>query len=642
MKRWIANLRMWQKFALVGALAVGMVAGPTVLTLREHLDSMSAARQEAAGMAPAGDVIKLLQRTQQHRGLSAAALAGNEKARESRKGKQVEVDELLRAASTSVATLKNAGLDALAADIQREWQDLSAAMAGGSLPGPDSFKRHTALINRQLALLEGITDVSTLALDREAGSSYLIDTVLGDLPQLTEALGQMRARGAALLARGEATPEERATLGALVESARGLARSTRAGMNKSLQADAAIRQAIESPLAGASAAVDDGLKMAEEQVLRADKPGMASSDFFASMTRVIDSQFDLGSQAFKLLDGVLAERAAKAQQELWLVMSSIVLLGGTAAWIIVVVTRTTTQSVAQALSAAQALAAGDLTHPMHSNSRDEMGELVQALGESMEKLAQVVGVIKTTTESVSTAAVQISQGNHDLSQRTEEQSSQLQNTASSMEEITATVRQNCDTAQQATQLASTASQVAEQGGEVVERVVSNMQDISTSSQRIGDIIGVIDGIAFQTNILALNAAVEAARAGEHGRGFAVVASEVRSLAQRSAEAAKEIKVLIGQSVEKVEAGSRLVGDAGRTMNDIVSQVKRVSELIEEISRASLQQSSGIGQISDAVSQLDTVTQQNAALVEESAAAAESLSQQATQLAETVASFKTTA
>jgi len=640
MKRWIANLRMWQKFALVGALAFGMVAGPTVLMVKDHLEGMATARREAAGMAPAGEVIRLLQRSQQHRGLSAAALAGNDKARESRKGKQAEVDEVLRTANASIAPLRNAGLDAQLADIQREWTELSSAVAAGSLPAADSFRRHTALIARELALLEGITDVSTLALDREAGSSYLISAVLGELPKLTETLGQMRARGASVLAKGEATPDERATVATLVESTRGLARSTRARMDRSLEADPVIRQALQASLAAASTAVDDGLKLAEEQVLRADKPTMASSDFFASMTRVIDAQFELTIRAFKSLDGILAERAAQAQRELWLAMATIVLLGGAATWIVVMVTRTSTQSVAQALDAARALAAGDLTHPMHAQSRDEMGELVSALGESMQKLAQVVCVIKTTTESVSTAAVQISQGNHDLSQRTEEQSSQLQNTASSMEEITATVHQNCDSAQQATALASTASRVAAQGGEVVSRVVSNMQDISASSQRIGDIIGVIDGIAFQTNILALNAAVEAARAGEHGRGFAVVASEVRSLAQRSAEAAKEIKALIGQSVEKVEAGSRLVGDAGRTMNDIVSQVKHVSRLIEEISRASMQQSSGIGQISDAVAQLDTVTQQNAALVEESAAAAESLSQQAAQLAETVASFKT--
>ncbi|RQP26223.1 methyl-accepting chemotaxis protein [Piscinibacter terrae] len=642
MKRWIANLRMWQKFALVGALAAGMVAGPTAMTVKGHLEDMEAARHEAAGMGPAGDVIRLLQRTQQHRGLSAAALAGNDKARDSRKGKQGEVDEVLRAAQASIAAFRNTGLDAQLADIQREWQELSSAVAGGSLPAPDSFKRHTALIARELGLLEGITDVSTLALDREAGSSYLIDAVLGELPKLTETLGQTRARGAAVLAKGEATADERATLVALVESTRSLARSTRARMDRSLEADPVLREALEATLASASAAVDEGLKLTDEQVLRADKPTMASSDFFAAMTRVIDTQFELSAQAFRSLDGVLAERSARAQHELWLLTASIAVLGGAATWIVVMVTRTSMQSVTQALNAARALAAGDLTHPMRADSRDEMGELVHALGESMEKLAQVVGVIKTTTESVSTAAVQISQGNHDLSQRTEEQSSQLQNTASSMEEITATVRQNCDTAQQATTLASTASQVAVQGGEVVSRVVSNMQDISASSQRIGDIIGVIDGIAFQTNILALNAAVEAARAGEHGRGFAVVASEVRSLAQRSAEAAKEIKALIGQSVEKVEAGSRLVGDAGRTMSDIVTQVKRVSELIEEISAASGQQSAGINQISGAVSQLDAVTQQNAALVEESAAAAESLSQQAAHLAQTVAMFKTEA
>jgi methyl-accepting chemotaxis protein len=642
MKSWIANLRMWQKFALMGALTLCMVSGPTVLMVKEHLSLMHAARDEASGMVPAGDVLKLIQRTQQHRGLSAGALAGNEKARELRGAKQAETDEALRKALASVAVYRKPKMDKLAGEIQKEWQSMSSGIASGSVAVPESYQRHTALVAQELRLLEGVTDASTLALDPEAGTYYLITAVLGDLPKLSEKLGQLRARGAPMLAKGEASPEERAAIVTIADAVRSYAQSTRGSFEKALEADASLVAALDKPLAAAAAAVDEGLKLGEEQIVRAEKLSMPAHEYIAGTTRVIDAQFELTTQAFKVLDAILTERAASKQRELWLAVGIIALFGSLATWLIVAVTRTTTRSVDQALKAAQALAAGDLTHVMTSPSRDEMGQLVKALGVSMDNLARVVGVIKSSTESVSTAAVQISQGNHDLSQRTEEQSSQLQNTAASMEEITATVRQNCDTAQQATQLASTASQVAEQGGEVVERVVSNMQDISTSSQRIGDIIGVIDGIAFQTNILALNAAVEAARAGEHGRGFAVVASEVRSLAQRSAEAAKEIKVLIGQSVEKVEAGSRLVGDAGRTMNDIVSQVKRVSELIGEISRASLQQSSGIGQISDAVSQLDTVTQQNAALVEESAAAAESLSQQATQLAETVASFKTTA
>ncbi|MBL0727693.1 methyl-accepting chemotaxis protein [Piscinibacter sp. HJYY11] len=285
---------------------------------------------------------------------------------------------------------------------------------------------------------------------------------------------------------------------------------------------------------------------------------------------------------------------------------------------------------------ARRVAVGDLAHTAHAAP---VGSVMASLGEMQANLAKVVSQVRNASDSIATGSAQIATGNADLSQRTEAQASNLQQTAASMEEMNATVKNNADTARQANQLASSASTAAERGGEVVGQVVSTMHEISNSSKKIADIIGVIDGIAFQTNILALNAAVEAARAGEQGRGFAVVAGEVRSLAQRSAEAAREIKSLIGASVERVEAGSRLVGEAGSTMNDIVSQVKRVSDLIGEISSATTEQTSGIGQVSDAVTQLDQMTQQNAALVEESAAAAESLRQQAGSLSQVVATFR---
>jgi methyl-accepting chemotaxis protein len=303
------------------------------------------------------------------------------------------------------------------------------------------------------------------------------------------------------------------------------------------------------------------------------------------------------------------------------------------------ITRSVVDPIRQAVAAAETVSAGDLRLHLATDRKDEAGQLLNALQRMNDALVGIVGAVRGNADSVATASGQIAQGNADLSQRTEQQASNLQETAASMEELSATVRHNTDTAQQAAQLAGSAAKVAESGGHVMGQVVSTMEEITASSKKIADIIGVIDGIAFQTNILALNAAVEAARAGEQGRGFAVVASEVRGLAQRSAQAAREIKGLIGASVERVEAGNTLVGEAGRTMDEVVGQVRRVADLISEISAASTEQSKGIGQIGDAVSQLDQVTQQNAALVEESAAAAESLRLQAGQLAETVAAFK---
>ncbi|MGJ7519363.1 methyl-accepting chemotaxis protein [Variovorax sp. LT1P1] len=288
---------------------------------------------------------------------------------------------------------------------------------------------------------------------------------------------------------------------------------------------------------------------------------------------------------------------------------------------------------------AERVSAGDLTVPVVNEVRDEFAPLIAALAAMQGNLVRIVGDVRTGTDTMLTASREIASGNQDLSSRTEQQASALEQTAASMEELTSTVKQNADNARQANQLAVAASDVAVQGGEVVGRVVDTMNSIDASSKKVVDIIGVIDGIAFQTNILALNAAVEAARAGEQGRGFAVVASEVRSLAQRSAAAAKEIKGLIDDSVGKVRVGTELVGDAGRIMDQVVGSVRRVTDIMGEITAASQEQSTGIEQVNQAIMQMDQVTQQNAALVEEAAAAAGSLQDQASGLVGVVAAFK---
>ncbi len=293
----------------------------------------------------------------------------------------------------------------------------------------------------------------------------------------------------------------------------------------------------------------------------------------------------------------------------------------------------------KAIAVADAVAAGDLTSHIEISSSNETGRLLQALKRMNENLVDLVGKVRTSADSISAGTQQISSGNADLSSRTEEQASSLEETASSMEELTSAVKHNTDNARQANQLAAGASEVAVKGGAVVGQVVTTMSSINDSSKKIADIIGVIDGIAFQTNILALNAAVEAARAGEQGRGFAVVATEVRTLAQRSAAAAKEIKQLISDSVHKVEDGTRLVDQAGKTMDEIVASVKRVTDVMAEIAAASQEQGSGIEQVNQAITQMDQTTQQNAALVEEAAAAAESMEEQAQNLAQAVAVFK---
>ena len=321
-----------------------------------------------------------------------------------------------------------------------------------------------------------------------------------------------------------------------------------------------------------------------------------------------------------------------------LLVFSLVALG-LGAWFAVALTRSITRPLQGAAEVADAIAHFNLTQPVPAGGGDETGKLLGSLGGMQAQLLKLIGDVRGSAESIGTASAEIATGNHDLSARTEQTASNLQEVAASMTQLTGTVRQTADSAMTANQLSSSAAETAQRGGSVMGQVVATMGEISESSRRIADIIGTIDGIAFQTNILALNAAVEAARAGEQGRGFAVVASEVRSLAQRSAEAAKEIKTLIGASVERVESGSRLVEDAGGAMTEIVASVQRVADIIGEISAASREQSDGIQQVNAAIGQLDQMTQQNAALVEESAAAAESLKEQSQRLAGAISVFR---
>jgi methyl-accepting chemotaxis protein len=385
-----------------------------------------------------------------------------------------------------------------------------------------------------------------------------------------------------------------------------------------------------TPLAAALMANDgNGARAASYKAVSDLNPA-----FTASMERLMEAQISEAEAKHNDGNAVAAKASASVAVVSLLSVVGAIVVG----WLV-------TQSIVRSLGAqpaelaqmAQRIAEGSLVE-LPAQPAAEGSVMASMLG-MQSKLASVVQSVRQNAESVATAASQIAQGNQDLSGRTEQQASALQQTAATMEELGTTVRNNADSAKQANQLAQGASSVAAQGGEVVAKVVTTMQGISDSSRKIGDIIGVIDGIAFQTNILALNAAVEAARAGEQGRGFAVVASEVRSLAQRSSEAAKEIKSLIGRSVEQVEQGTLLVDEAGKTMGEIVGSIQRVSDIVAEITSASAEQSSGIQQVGDAVSQMDQVTQLNAALVEESAAAAESLKGQAQQLVQAVAVFK---
>jgi methyl-accepting chemotaxis protein len=404
-------------------------------------------------------------------------------------------------------------------------------------------------------------------------------------------------------------------------------------------ANPSMRQTLAAPLEAARTGATDALKLMDEQILRADKLRYPANDYFAAYTRVIDEQFKLIDIGFTLIEEALTEHVVAVRSSLVWLCISLLALAALAIWVMWIATRSTTLAVGNALRLAQAVADGDLRTRVQTTGNDEIAQLLRALSAMNTSLETVVSGVRQNAESVATASAQIAQGNQDLSGRTEQQAAALQQTAATMDELGSTVRSTADHAREANQLAQDASSVAQRGNHAVGQVVDTMKGINDSSRRIADITSTIDSIAFQTNILALNAAVEAARAGEQGRGFAVVAGEVRLLAQRAADAAREIKQLIAASVESVAKGAEQVDAAGATMTEVVAAIEQVRSIVAEISSASTEQSTGVHQVGEAVAQMDRTTQQNAALVEESAAAAESLRQQAGQLLQGVSAFK---
>ena len=498
-----------------------------------------------------------------------------------------------------------------------------------------------AIVLALLALVGGAGLVGLLrlqALSTEFMTSSFADT--STLAALRTAMGEMRVAEKEMIVNYE-KPDEVTRFSAQWNAARERALA-QIKLLKGGSADAgtAIAARMETEIAAYATAMAPVIKQLESSGY--DSATVANKVMGrAKEAALAADKSSLELQKFLVDEGARAETSRQAMTQQTIALFALAV--GVAIVIVVPATFVNMQSICKPMRQAQALATsiarGDLTNAIELSGRDESTQLMLALSDMQGSLRQLVGQVRHSTDSISTASSEIATGNQDLSQRTEQTASNLQQAASSMEQLTGTVKQSADSARQANQLAASAADVAARGGTVVSQVVSTMDEINASSKKISDIIGVIDGIAFQTNILALNAAVEAARAGEQGRGFAVVASEVRSLAQRSAQAAKEIKGLIGASVDRVEAGSRLVADAGKTMQEIVGSVQRVSDIIGEITAASSEQSDGIGQVNSAVTELDRMTQQNSALVEESAAAAESLKDQARALAGAVSAFR---
>ncbi|WP_420476533.1 methyl-accepting chemotaxis protein [Noviherbaspirillum sp. ST9] len=633
------RLALWQKFALLGAIAATLVSLPLGMYISEARKAILASEAEVRGLGPVRSVMGVVLLVQQHRGMSAMVLSGNDAAQAQRAAKQSEVDKAISAANAAVSQVANHVIEAKWKEAKDRWAVLPAKVADRQLKAPESFAAHTALVEQMLKVSELMIDHFGLSLDPEADSYYLIEAALTQSPDLIETLGRLRARGSGILTAKTASLEDRASIVALIEKANGRITEVRSAVDKAAAYNPAVNARLAGALQAAMSKGDDLLRLAREEIVRPEQLTYNAPDYFNNVTAAISEQVQFQEAALKQLEEILTTRESKLARTSYALIGAILALVFIGWLLGLKIIRSISNPLHEAIDIAERVAAGDLSTHIEVRYRNETGKLLQALKDMNTGLSKIVSDVRNGTETIATATSEIASGNLDLSSRTEHEASSLEETASTMEELTSTVRQNADNARQANQLALSASAVASKGGEMVQHVVDTMNSINDSSRKIVDIISVIDGIAFQTNILALNAAVEAARAGEQGRGFAVVASEVRSLAQRSAAAAKEIKELINNSVEKVEIGTKLVDQTGDTMNEVVTSIRRVSDIVAEIAAASREQSSGIEQVNEAIIQMDNVTQQNASLVEQEAAAAEALRELAQNLAHTVSVFR---
>ena len=642
MSNLIHRLRLSHKFGLLALLGALMLAPPMTYYLVDAEAELASTRQEVAGLQPSAALLKLIRLTQQHRGLTATVLGGKAEAEGQRAERQREVDQALGEFAALAAGIEDPKFAEGWQQVQQQWKTLSAQVAQRQLAAPASFAGHSALVELQLDLHGRIVSHYGLNLDPEPVSYHLVIATMTQLPQLAEQLGKLRGSGAGILARGQATVADRAMLGGLSESARGEMHRLLTTLERALEHDPALRERMAGPIEQARAGVERTREMLRTDLIEAEALTLPSAEYFQATTKAIDQVFAVHGLASEALAGALQVRTARLQRTEWLVIGLSVLMVGLCGLLARSIVRTILQATDDARRMAERIAAGDLSPEPLRAGEDELGRMVQAMEAMRLSLTEVVGTVRENAVSVAAASAQIAQGNIDLSSRTEQQAAALQQTAATMDQLGSTVSHNADHAREADGLAREASRLASRGGEMVSQVVGTMGGISEASRKIGDIIGVIDSIAFQTNILALNAAVEAARAGEQGRGFAVVATEVRNLAQRSAEAAREIKALISTSVERVEQGVSLVDQTGRSVGEVVASIRRVSDIVAQISAASAEQSTGVAQVGQAVTQMDRATQQNAALVEQSAAAAGTLKSQAEQLVDAVARFRVAA
>ena len=640
MPQFIRNLRLSRKFFLLSVVAAGVLLLPLSYSVRSVEQATAHDQSELAGIAPSRGLLRVVQLTQQHRGLSTAALGGKTDLESQRSARQAETEQAVEAVDGLISQLdESPRLRAEWEQVAGEWRALAKDVAARSVTGPQSFERHTALIAHALEFHGRVMDVSGLMRDADPDVHFLNAAALEKAPALSELLGQLRAIGSQALARQEVTPDQKARMLVLGNLSQRQLREVSLNLEKALALDPAAKVRLTDRLARVQTATAAAQKLTQEQIVDAVTPTLASADYFKAMTESIDQVYGLQQQAGEVLEAKLTARMRETRQFEWLLVGTCLLLSALGMALGRTVTRSISDAVESARASAVRIAAGDLSNAPPATSSDELGELMTAMAAMQASLIRVVGSVRQNADSVATASVQIAQGNLDLSARTEQQASALEETAATMDQLNTTVSNNADSAQQANALAQSATSIAVRGGEMVGQVVEKMDGISAASRKIAEIIGVIDGIAFQTNILALNAAVEAARAGEQGRGFAVVAGEVRQLAKSTSVAAQEIKELIQDAASKVEAGTLQTDLACSSMDEALAAVRQMSTLVGGIGAGATEQLVGISQINEAVANMETLTQHNATLVQDLSRAASSVGAQAEMVSEAVRIFR---
>ena len=628
----IDNLSLTGKFVLVGVLFGLSTIFLTYSLFRASQSNISFAEQERLGAAYIVKMPELLEGVQRFRDLQRQAVAGDASAQPSRIAPEVDHSfELVGAADQQFGT--PLGTHDMFRSLQDSWRSLRDAR-----PSPDAAARAEKLVADVSAALGTVCDKSNLSLDPDLDSYYLVDSLCAQLPTAIGHLGEQRALTTEALALGSLNDTARTRLIELRPLAQQAVDAASSDMDKVFSANAALKPTLSPLMTALSDARQQVGDAVRQQVLSGNlvtNGNTVAGQAGAALSRALA----LAETARQALDRLLQARISRLSAERNTYMGLSLTAVAAAVVLFVAMYRSIVGQIGTALKVAESVAGGDLTVRIETGRGDELGQLMKALHRMNTNLLDIVRNISVSAEVINTAVREIAAGNTDLSRHTEQQAVSLEQTASGMEQLTATVSTNAGKSADASEQATKASNTATRGSEVMGNVIATMSDVNDSARKIVDIIGVIDGIAFQTNILALNAAVEAARAGDQGRGFAVVAGEVRALAQRSAAAAKEIKELIEGSVKKVATGTDLVDSAGTTMQEVVSSINEVANIIREISLATSEQTSGIQQLGNAVQQMDKAMQENAALVQHGTASAQALHNQTIALQKAVSRFK---